>query len=83
MSFTCHFINNTLLFMVFPSHVSRDKVSARNSSDCRLEQGTQMLDVNAKYVRLSVWCYKTRVPIIIAMLTILFWMFLINLLARS
>jgi hypothetical protein len=39
--------------------------------------------MDAKYTRLLVWYYKTRVPIIIAVLTVLIWIFLINLLMRS
>jgi hypothetical protein len=37
MSFICHFISNTLLIVAFLSYISRDKVSAYNSPDYRLE----------------------------------------------
>jgi hypothetical protein len=53
------------------------------SPDCRSVQGIRTPGVDAKYARLLAWCYKTRVPMIVAVPIILFWIFLINLLVRS
>ncbi|KAL6406066.1 hypothetical protein AUP68_10627 [Ilyonectria robusta] len=46
--------------------------------DCRSGQGIRTPGVDAKYARLLAWCYKTRVPMIVAVPTILFWIFLIQ-----